>query len=115
VSEIIEIRSYRLKAGTEDRFSQIMREQSLPMLRLAGMQVILARASLHAADCYVLVRGYRDLEHRTESQQAFYGSPAWMQGPRDAIMECIETYTTVVVEAGLLSAFGEKGVRDETQ
>jgi hypothetical protein len=32
------------------------------------------------------------------SEDAFYGSREWREGPRTAVLDCIESYTTVVVE-----------------
>ncbi len=37
------------------------------------------------------------LEDRQQSQNAFYGSEEWRQGPRDAILECIENSTSIVL------------------
>jgi hypothetical protein len=39
------------------------------------------------------------LEHRKESQEAFYGSDEWINGPEKAIMDCIDAYNTVVVDS----------------
>ncbi len=35
---------------------------------------------------------------RETDQGAFYGSAEWKDGPRDAILALIESYTTVVLE-----------------
>ncbi|MEU1688095.1 hypothetical protein [Micromonospora sp. NPDC005707] len=35
---------------------------------------------------------------RDEQESAFYGSDAWRDGPRDAILSRIESYHTVVLE-----------------
>ncbi|MBI3283556.1 MAG: NIPSNAP family protein [Burkholderiales bacterium] len=99
MEQIIEIRSYQLQAGTAERFSQLMQQQSLPLLLAAGTEVVATRPSLHAPDCYLLIRAYRSLEQRELSQDAFYTSPAWLDGPRAEIMACIAHYTTVVIPA----------------
>lgn len=102
MNTIIEIRSYQLKAGSAARFEHLMREQSLPLLDRAGMAVLAAVPSLHCENAYLLMRGYKDLQHRAESQDEFYRSQAWLRGPRDGIMDCIESYNTVVVPAHTL-------------
>ncbi len=54
--------------------------------------------SLHDENSYYLIRAYDSLAHRQESQDAFYGSPEWRQGPREAIIALIESDTSVVIE-----------------
>lgn len=99
MEQIIEIRTYALKTGTSEQFDQLMREQSVPMLGAAGTDVVAARSSLHSPDTYLLIRSYPGQVQRSRSQEQFYGSAAWTNGPRDAIMACIDFYTTVVLEA----------------
>jgi hypothetical protein len=44
------------------------------------------------------MRRYDSLAQREESEDAFYGSDEWRQGPREAILALIENYTEVVLE-----------------
>jgi hypothetical protein len=97
--QIIEIRTYALKAGTSEQFHRLMREQSVPMLAAAGTDVVAARPSLHSPDAYLLIRSYPSQVERSRSQEQFYGSAAWTNGLRDPIMACIDSYTTAVIEA----------------
>lgn len=99
MNQLIEIRSYQLKAGTAERLHQLMQQQSLPLLLAAGTEVVAACPSLHAPDCYLLIRAYRSLEQREQSQDAFYASAAWLDGPRAGVLDCIAHYTTVVIPA----------------
>jgi hypothetical protein len=99
MGHIVEIRTYTLKAGLSWHFHQLMQEQALPLLCAAGTDVVTARPSLHAPDSYMLIRAYQGLDQRSRSQDDFYGSAAWLQGPREAIMACIDNYTTAVLEA----------------
>ena len=96
---VLEVRSYVVKPGMAAQFTRVMHEQSLPLLKAAGTEVVAFNASLHADGSFMLVRAYRDLPNRAESQEAFYASDAWRDGPRQAVLACIETYTTVVVDA----------------
>jgi hypothetical protein len=100
---IVEIRTYQLKANMGERFDLVMRERSVPLLKQAGTVVICACPSLHSADSYVLIRGYLDAGHRIKSQHEFYNSQAWLCDTKDAVMECIDTYTTVVVAGNLFN------------
>jgi hypothetical protein len=46
-----------------------------------------------------LIRSYPGLEERQRSQDAFYGSDEWCQGPREAIVFRIESDISVVLPA----------------
>lgn len=99
MDQIIEIRAYTLKAETSAQFQHLMLEQSVPMLRMWGTDVVAASPSLHSPDAYLLIRAYQNLAHRSQSQDEFYSSADWIEGPRDAIMACIDSYTTIVIAA----------------
>ncbi|MGI9172789.1 MAG: NIPSNAP family protein [Chthoniobacterales bacterium] len=96
---IVEIRSYQLKAGAWADFQRLFRNEALPMLQGWQVDVVAFGSSLHDANAYFLIRAYRDLAHRQQSQDEFYGSDEWRQGPRAAILECIESFTDTVVAA----------------
>ena len=97
---ILEIRTYRLRPGTADTFHKVATERSLPMLRDAGIDVVLAAPSEAAEEGneeYALIRAFPSLEVREAQERAFYGSDAWRDGPRDDILACIEGYHTIVL------------------
>lgn len=96
---IIEIRSYNLKPGKRAEFERIARSVVRPMLEKHGMDVIAMRPSLADHTSFCLVRAYANPVDRDQSQAGFYGGSAWKEGPRDAILACIESYATVVIEA----------------
>jgi hypothetical protein len=98
VSHFVEIRSYNLKPGTRERLHQMMTEQALPMLARWGVDVVTCGPSLHDHDSYYLMRAYPSLAAREQSQDAFYGSDEWRNGPREPILALIESYTSVVIE-----------------
>ncbi len=111
MSPVIEIRTNHLHEGTEEHFHRAMHEQSLPLLRAAGTDVLAAMPSLEHAGDYMIVRAYASRAQRQASQDAFYGSDAWVKGPRQAIMACIDSYHTVVVAATplLIASLREMG------
>ena len=98
MNRIVEIRSYTLQPGARPEFDRLVVEQSLPMLERWKVDVVSYGMSLHDERSCYLIRAYDNLEHRQASQDAFYGSAEWKDGPRDAILALIEDYTTVVVE-----------------
>ncbi|MGC5019549.1 NIPSNAP family protein [Micromonospora sp. DT47] len=98
---ILEIRTYRLRPGTIDEFVRVMREEATPLLARFGITVVTAGASLVREDGHeeaYLIRAFPSLAVRDEQEEAFYGSDAWRDGPREAILSRIESYHTVVLE-----------------
>lgn len=95
---MVEIRSYTLKPGTGDAFHALVLERSIPMLARWKVDVVAYGPSLHDDQAYVLIRAYDDLGERQASQDAFYGSAEWKEGPRDSLLAMIESYTTVVLD-----------------
>jgi hypothetical protein len=94
---VVEIRSYNLKPGTRERFHQLFLKDALPMLRRWKVDVVGYGPSLHDQDSYYLMRAFPGVADRERSEDAFYGSEEWRQGPREAILACIESYTTIVI------------------
>jgi hypothetical protein len=45
-----------------------------------------------------LIRNFASVDDRQKQEDTFYNSDEWKQGPREAIMACIDSYTTVVVQ-----------------
>jgi hypothetical protein len=94
----VEIRSYNLKPGTRSQLHELFVHQALPMLKRWGVDVVAFGPSPHDEDSYYLIRRYDNLNHREQSQDAFYGSDEWKRGPREAILALIENYTSIVLE-----------------
>ena len=94
----VDFRSYTLKPGRAVEFDQLMRTQALPLLHRWGFDVVAQGLSVDGDDRAYLVRAYRDLTHREVSEDIFYGSIDWLDGPREAILDCIEDYSSVVFQ-----------------
>jgi hypothetical protein len=103
---IVEIRTYTLKPGSGAGFHRTFVEDALPMLERWGVDVVAFGPSLDDDDAYFLMRAYRSVDERQQSQDAFYGSEEWRNGPREAIVSKIETLISVVVPAELMSRAG---------
>lgn len=93
----VEILLYTLKPGTGHEFQQIMQDVSVPLHRNIGMDVVSYGNSLHDAESYYLIRVYDSQDHLEISQDEFYLSDAWRNGPRETIIEHILTRTKSVV------------------
>jgi len=98
MNHLVEIRSYTLKPGTREEFHRLVVEQSMPMLKRWNMDVVAYGPSLHDENSYYLIRRFDSLAHHKQSEDAFYGSDEWKQGPREAIIALIENYTEFVLE-----------------
>ncbi|WP_037604555.1 NIPSNAP family protein [Streptacidiphilus rugosus] len=98
----LEIRTYRLVPGTRADFVRAMREEAIPLLRQAGIRVVDSGPSLSDEDGHeeaYLIRAFASLAEHRDQEAAFYGSEAWLKGPREAIVSRIESYHSVVIEA----------------
>ena len=96
---ITEIRIYKLKENAASEFNRVFTEQSLPMMKRWKVNVVDYGFSLIDKDSFYLIRNYESIEQRKESQEAFYGSDEWINGPEKRIMNCIDTYNTSVVDS----------------
>ena len=95
---LVEIRSYNLKEGSRNEFHRLVSEESFPLMKQWHVDVVAFGPSLHDDTSYYLIRTYDDLAERQSSQDAFYSSSSWRQGPREAIVSLIESDTSVVIE-----------------
>jgi len=93
---LVEIRTYRLKPGHADRFVAAM-AAALPMVRASGMDVVAFVRSEHEHESFCLIRAYADQAQLSAQQEAFYGSDAWRQGPRQTLVDCLEDYLNTLL------------------
>ena len=97
MNNTIEIRSYNLLPDTRERFHRLMRDPSLPMLQRWNIDVVAFGASPHDATSYYLIRRFDSIQDLEQQEDAFYSSAEWRQGPREAILACIENFTSIVL------------------
>lgn len=109
MTRIIEIRTYNLKPGTRDAFHTLVVEKSLPMLARWQVDVVAHGPSLHDADSYYLIRSYASVDDLQQSEDAFYGSAEWREGPREAIIALIDSYASAVIEVDEATLRGLRG------
>src|SRR6185369_3683708 len=98
MNHFVEIRSYNLKPNTREEFHRLFLEAAMPLLMRWEVDVVGYGPSLHDENSYYLMRRFDSLADREKSEDAFYGSIEWRQGPREAILACIENYTEIVLE-----------------
>jgi hypothetical protein len=93
----VEVRSYELHPGALPGLQALFEAEVAPMLAASGQDVVYAGPSLHEADAFVLIRAYASEDDRAARQDAFYGSDAWRQGPREPMLAMIKAYTSAVL------------------
>jgi len=94
---LLEIRSYELKPGTRDEYDRLFREEAAPLLRRFDIDVVAVGPSAGDPNGYFLIRAFDDVADRQRREDAFYASPEWRLGPREAVLEKIVVYTDAVL------------------
>jgi hypothetical protein len=97
--EVIEILTLDVKPGKRDEFHKIYAKESLPLLRKWKIDVIAYGPSLHDANSYYIIRSFKSLEERQRSEDAFYASDDWKNGPKAAILALVDHFAYTVVSA----------------
>ncbi len=93
----VEIRSYNLKPGTSAEFERLG-AIAVAMLKRWQVDVVAFGPSAHDIHSYYLVRSYASLAEREQSQDAFYSSDEWREGPRVPFLALLDSFATTVVE-----------------
>ncbi|MCI0551108.1 MAG: NIPSNAP family protein [Anaerolineae bacterium] len=98
MNHFIEIRSLILKPSMREEFQRLYIEKALPLLKRWKFDVVAHGPSLHDENTYYVIRRYDSLAQREQMEDAYYASDDWRQGPREAMLALIESYTDVVFE-----------------
>lgn len=101
MEQILEILTLDIKPGRRDEFHRLYTSRALPLLRKWGFRVVAHGPSRHDADSYYVIRLFDSLEQRQSSEDAYYASDEWKQGPRSAILELVDHFAYAVVPASL--------------
>lgn len=98
MTHLIEIRSLNLKPGTHEEFHRLYIAEALPLLKRSNMDVVAHGPTLHDENSYYVIRRFDSLAQRKQSEDAYYASRDWRQGPREAILALIENYMDITLE-----------------
>ncbi len=102
----VEILQYNLHKGTGAFFHNVMAEISVPLHQRHGIDVVSFGNSLHDLDCYYLIRAFESIENMNTVLNSFYASADWRCGPRESIIDCIETSIKTVIDLPRVSVNG---------
>jgi len=95
---IIEMRTYKTKAGCRSRFLEIFRSKSIPAHREIGMKILGPLLSVEDPDTFFFMRGFPDLRSREPMKAKFYEGELWKSELENVLMPMLETYSVVVVD-----------------
>ena len=98
MKRLVEFLTLSLKPGARDEFHRLFTEQAYPLQRRWEVDVVDFGPSLHDETTYYVIRAYESLAERQISQDAYYSSTDWREGPREALIGLIERNTYAVLE-----------------
>jgi hypothetical protein len=96
-NDIIEILILDIKPGKRDEFHNIYEKESLPLLRKWNIKVTSYGPSLHDENSYYIIRSFKSLEERQKSEDAFYSSDDWKNGPRTSLLALVGHFAYTVL------------------
>jgi hypothetical protein len=103
-NSIIEILKIDLKPGRRDEFHQLYVSEALPLLKRWNFQVLAHGPSLHDQNSYYVIRQFQSLEERQRSEDAYYTSDDWQEGPRSRILGLVDHFAYAVISDKTLTA-----------
>lgn len=106
---LIEIRSIALKPGRREEFHRLYLAEALPLLKRWNFDVVAHGPSLHDENSYYVIRRFDSLAKRDEMEDTYYASDDWREGPREAILALMESYTDIVLELDEETVQGLRG------
>src|SRR5215469_15839963 len=95
---VIEMRTYKLKAGYRERFLEIFRTKSVPAHTEIGMKILGPFLSLEDPDTFFFMRGFPDRESRESMKARFYEGELWKNELEPVLMPMLEKYEAVLVD-----------------
>lgn len=95
---IIEMRTYKTKAGCRDMFLEVFRQKSVPAHEEIGMKILGPFVSVEDADTFFFMRGFPDLASREPMKAKFYEGDLWKRELEHVLMPMLEKYEVVLVE-----------------
>lgn len=108
---IVEVRTYRIKAGRRDEFIRYFETRAVPAQQSLGMGILGPLLDLEQPDTFVWLRFFPSLEARDTMKAAFYEGELWTNELEAIAMPMIETYSAVLCETAPGYVNAEAGAR----
>lgn len=95
---IIEMRTYKIKAGQRAEFLEIFRSKSIPAHAEIGMKILGPFLSVEDPNTFFFMRGFPDLPSREPMKARFYEGELWKRELENLLMPLLEKYEVVLVD-----------------
>jgi len=95
---IIEMRTYRIKAGRRAEIVELFRAKGIPAHREIGMTILGPFLSIEDPDVFFFMRGFPDEASRGPMKAKFYESELWKTDFEPKVKELLEKYYVTAVE-----------------
>jgi hypothetical protein len=100
MSNIVELRQYTLKPGQRDTLIELFEREFIESQEVLGMDVIGTFCDADDPDRFVWLRGFPDMERRTQSLAAFYGGPVWKAHRQAANATILDSDNVLLLRPG---------------
>jgi len=108
---VVEVRTYKIKAGLRDEFIRFFETRAVPALRSHGMKILGPLLDLENPDSFVWLRSFPSLDERDRMKDAFYEGKEWKDELEAIAMPMLESYAVVLCETSPGYVFD--GLREE--
>jgi hypothetical protein len=96
---IIEMRTYKIKAGRRSKFLETLESKALPEHQKIGMKIIGPFLPVEDDDTFFWMRGFPDLQSRERMRDEFCEGKLWKAELEQKLMPNLETFDVVIVDA----------------
>lgn len=94
---LLEVRLFKVRAGTREQFDRVSREGTIPLMRRCGIEVISHGPTLNDETGYFLLRAFASEDQRRAQATALYGTAEWEERFEGPVMEMIDHYQIAVL------------------
>ncbi len=95
-SALVEIRRYRVRAGTRESFAKFLHDRTLGEHERLGMPVHGPFEDVDDANVLIWFRGFPDLAERDRRKAAFYQSRLWLDELEKEAFSMIDSYDVIL-------------------
>jgi heme-degrading monooxygenase HmoA len=92
VRMIVEVRTYRIKAGQREKFISFFENRAIPAQRSKGMRIVGPLLDLENPDVFIWLRAFPSLEDRERMKSALYDGEEWTTELEAIAMPMLEDY-----------------------
>lgn len=108
VNQVVEIRSYNLSPVQDKPSINYLKRKHYQCWIDGELKLFCMVHHSMIVILIFLIRAFNGLDERQKTEDAFYGSMEWKQGPREAILALIENFTTIVLPVSSIQKISSK-------